>query len=107
MVSNKIDGLEVRPVRVSAGSAVRKPADATAGKPGSDAQPSSEEVQITSTARGLASLEQSIRDLPAIDQKRVEEIQRRIESGQYRIDSQRVADGLLRLESELKGPARK
>lgn len=106
-MANKIDGLEVRPVRVSAGSPVRKVDDALAGKPGSAAESSPDDVQITSTARTLASLEQSVLDLPAIDQKRVEEIQRRLESGQYKIDPQAIADGLLRLEGELRAPVRK
>jgi negative regulator of flagellin synthesis FlgM len=105
-VSNKIDGLDVRPVRISAGTAVRKTAEEAAGKPGSGAS-SPDNVQITSTARSLASLEQSIRDLPAIDQERVAEIEARLGSGKYAMDPQRVADGLLRLESDLRGLGRK
>jgi negative regulator of flagellin synthesis FlgM len=101
-VSNKIDGLEVRPVRISASTAVRKTADNAAGKAGSGAA-SEGEVHITSTARSLASIEQSILDMPAIDQDRVDEVEQRLASGKYRIDPKRVADGLLRLESELKG----
>lgn len=100
MVPNKINGLEVRPVRVSAGTAVRQVEDASAGKPGSGEAPPPD-VHITSTARSLASLEQEIRDLPAIDQKRVDEVQRRLASGQYHVDPQRIADGLSRLESEI------
>jgi negative regulator of flagellin synthesis FlgM len=106
-VANKIEGLEVRPVRVAAGNAVRKVDDALAGKPGSSAEASPDEVQITSTARTLAFLEQSVLDMPAIDQKRVDEIQRKLENGQYQIDPQRIADGLMRLEGELRGPGRK
>ena len=105
-MSNKIDGLEVRPVRVSAGTAVRKTEDSAAGKAGSGAA-SPGNVHITSTARSLASLEQSIMELPAIDQQRVDEVQARLASGQYAVDPQRVADGLLRLEGDLRSLARK
>jgi negative regulator of flagellin synthesis FlgM len=105
-VSNKIDGLDVRPVRISAGTAVRKPAEDATGKAGSGAS-SPDNVQITSTARSLASLEQSIRDLPAIDQERVAEIQARLSSGKYEMNPQRVADGLLRLEGDLRSLGRK
>jgi negative regulator of flagellin synthesis FlgM len=105
-VSNKIDGLEIRPVRVSAGAAVPKAADSAAGKAGSGA-PSPGDVHITSAARGLASLEQSILDLPAIDQDRVDEVEARLASGQYEVDPERVARGLLRLESELFSLGRK
>lgn len=105
-MSNKIDGLEVRPVRVSASTAVRKTTDdGAAGKAGSGAA-SGGDVHITSAARSLASLEQAVLDMPAIDQDRVDEVQQRLASGKYEVDPQRVADGLLRLEtvlSDLKG----
>ncbi len=99
-MSNKIDGLELRPVRVSASTAVRKSQDNAAGKAGSGAAPESD-VHITSAARGLASLEQSILEKPAIDQDRVDEVQKRLAAGKYTVDPKRVANGLLRLESEL------
>jgi negative regulator of flagellin synthesis FlgM len=105
-VANKIDGIDVRPVRIAAGAPVRKTADDATGKAGSGAS-SPDNVQITSTARSLASLEQSIRDMPAIDQERVAEIEARLSSGKYQMDPQRVADGLLRLESDLRGLGRK
>ena len=101
-MSNKIEGLEVRPVRVSAGTAVRKTTDSAAGKAGSGA-PSGTDVHITSTAKGLAALEQSILDMPAIDQARVDEVQQRLASGKYDVDPQRIADGLLRLDTVLAG----
>jgi len=101
-VSNKIDGLEVRPVRVSASTAVRKTTDSAAGKAGSGAA-SGTDVHITSAAKSLASLEQAILDMPAIDQERVDEVQQRLASGKYAVDPHRIADGLLRMEHELKG----
>lgn len=105
-MSNKIDGLDLRPVRVTAGTAVRKPADSAAGKAGSGA-PSPGDVQITSAAKSLASLEQSILDLPAVDQERVDEIQKRLASGQYEVDPGRIARGLQRFENDLLGLGRK
>jgi flagellar biosynthesis anti-sigma factor FlgM len=105
-VSNKIDGLEVRPVRVAPGAAVRKPADSAAGKAGSGAA-SAGEVQITSAARSLASLEQALLEMPAIDQERVDQVQQRLAGGQYEVDPGRVARGLMRLENDLLGLARK
>ena len=101
-MSNKIDGLEVRPVRVSASTAVRKTTDSAAGKAGSGAA-SETDVHITSTAKSLASLEQAILDIPAIDQDRVDEVQQRLSSGKYEAHPHRVADGLLRLETVLSG----
>lgn len=105
-MSNKIEGLEVRPVRVAATTAVRKAADDAAGKAGSGA-PSPGEVQITSAARGLATLEQAILDMPAIDQERVDAVQNQLAAGQYKVDPERIAQGLLRLEGDLQGLTRK
>jgi negative regulator of flagellin synthesis FlgM len=101
-VSNKIDGLEVRPVRVSAATAVRKTTDSAAGEAGSGAA-SRTDVHITSTARSLASLEQAVLEMPAIDAARVDEVQQRLASGKYEVDPHRVADGLMRLETVLSG----
>lgn len=107
-MANKIDGLEVRPIRVSAGATVRKSGDAAAGGAGQGGAPAAEaDVQITSSARTLAALEQSIRDLPAIDQSRVDEIQQRLAEGRYSIDPQRIADAFARREDELTGLLRK
>ena len=100
-MSNKIDGLEIRPVRVSASTAVRKSSDSAAGKAGSGAA-SESDVHITTAAKSLASLEQAILDMPAIDQDRVDEVQQRLTSGKYEVDPKRVAAGLLRMEHDLK-----
>ena len=57
--------------------------------------PASTEVQITPTAQLLANLEQQIARQPDIDQSRVDAIRQALGNGSYRIDSSRVADGLL------------
>jgi len=107
-VANKIDGLELRPIRVSAGATVRRSGDAAAGKSDQGGASAADvDVHITSSARNMAALEQSVRDLPAIDSARVEEIQQRLAEGRYRIDPQRIADAFVRREDELTGLSRK
>lgn len=109
-MANKIDGLEVRPIRVSAGTSVRKSGDAGAGRTGqggASGMDADVDVHITSSARNLAALEQSVQDMPAIDSARVDEIQRRLAEGRYQIDPQRIADAFLRREDELTGLSRK
>lgn len=100
-MSQKIDGVELRPVRVSAGSPVRRSADGTADRSSGGGESAGGDVQITSAARHLASLEQAILDLPAVDPARVEKVQQRLASGRYEVDPQRVADGLARMDREL------
>ena len=100
-MANKLNGLENRPVRVAAGSAVAKAgADRAATQerpPGAVAS----DVQITGIARGLAALEQKLRDAPAIDEARVAAVRQKLDDGSYQVDPQRVADKLLRMEREL------
>jgi negative regulator of flagellin synthesis FlgM len=58
-------------------------------------------VQLTGTARSLASIEQGLQALPAIDEQRVAAVRQRLERGEYKVDPQRVADRMLHLESDL------
>lgn len=100
---NKINGMDSRPVRVAPGSATARPASADvsgkSGSPGSGV--AGEAVQITGTARHLAALEQSIRELPAIDEARVAAVKGRLADGSYQVDPQRIADRLLRMNADL------
>ena len=58
-------------------------------------------MTITGAARGLAAIEESLRELPAVDELRVAAVKQRLQDGSYQIDPQRVADRLLRMESDL------
>ena len=58
-------------------------------------------VSISSRANDLKSLENSIRALPDTDSSRVNAIRLQIESGQYVVDSQRVADRILAFERNI------
>jgi negative regulator of flagellin synthesis FlgM len=98
-VPSKISGVEGKPVRVASGAAVHKRSEQTAGKAGSSPAADTN-VQLTGTAQQLAAIEQSLRALPAVDELRVAIVKQRVESGEYQIDSQRVADKLLHLERE-------
>lgn len=99
VVSNKINGLEPRPTRVTPGSGVRALAGAARGA-GGERTPASD-VQLTGAARNLAAIEESLRAMPAVDELRVASVKQRLQDGSYEIDPQRVADRLLRLEEDL------
>jgi negative regulator of flagellin synthesis FlgM len=59
-------------------------------------------VQITGTARQLANLEQTVRDLPAVNETRVAQVRSAIEQGTYVVRPQHIADQLLQVEHALK-----
>jgi negative regulator of flagellin synthesis FlgM len=100
VVPNKITGVDGKSVRVAPStSAPRR--DPTFERPVPNNPPSGADVQLTGAARSLAAVEQSLVALPAVDEARVAAVKRRLDSGTYKIDPQRVADKLLHLEADL------
>jgi negative regulator of flagellin synthesis FlgM len=100
LVSNKVSGVESKPVRVASAGAVHKRLEQSAGKAGSSAA-SGSDVHLTGASPRLAAIEQSLKELPAIDELRVSTVRQRLSSGDYKVDPQRVADRLLSLERDL------
>ena len=104
-MSSKIGGVDGNgpTAALGAGRAVQRPQDAaTGGTPSSAGSGgNAESVRITGTARRLASLEQVIRDLPAVDDSKVAQISSAIEQGRYTVNSRQIADQLVQLDKEL------
>ena len=72
-------------------------------KPGTAAD-SSDVVSLTDVAARLQELTAAVRELPVVDQERVEHFRASIASGEYRVDDAQVADKLTELESMLSAP---
>ena len=68
-------------------------APATRGK--TEAQSGSDSVQLSPLATLMKKAESAISSSPEIDQKRVDEIRQAITEGRFKIDSSRIADGLI------------
>ncbi len=58
-------------------------------------------VLFTETATQLQAMESEIVNVPVVDMERVEEIQRLISNGKYEIDTNHLAEKLLRFETQL------
>lgn len=102
-MANKISGLSGSPATsIGAGGPAAKIRDAVTGgsSQGSSSAPSGN-VHITDSASQLASLEQHVRSLPAVDSARVAQLSTAIEQGTYAVHPQHVADSLLQLEQAL------
>ena len=100
VVPNKINGVEAKTARIAPSSPVNWRAgnhSQTANLPAA----SDADVHLTGAARGLAAIEQAARSLPAIDEARVAAVKERFQDGSYKVDPQRIADRLLRLEGDL------
>ena len=105
-MSNKISGLSGGSAApIGAGRAAEKTRDAASGNSSAPAASSSSEttgdVHITDSASQLASLEQAVRSLPAVDPARVAQFSSAIEQGTYTVQPQHVADQLMQLEQSL------
>lgn len=60
-------------------------------------------LSITNTAVQLKALEDQISELPVVDTKRVQEVQRSLATGSFQIDPASVADKMLQFEAGLGG----
>lgn len=107
---NPIDSsTNVRGPRPDTGASARRGAglgpasdgDSRAGKV-ADPADSGESVSLTRTASSLLALEAKLRELPGVDQARVEAVRRSIDEGRYVIDTRRIVDSLLQSERELR-----
>lgn len=58
-------------------------------------------VRITDTAANLKRIEASLSQLPDVDRSRVDAVREKVDSGNYRVDADKVAKKLLRLEQDL------
>jgi len=102
-VSSKIGGVDGNSpsTAIGAGRAVQRPQDAATGEPKNSNSSGGSSVQITGTARQLASLEQAVRDLPAVNDTKVAQISAAIEQGTYTVDARDIANKLVQMEKAL------
>jgi negative regulator of flagellin synthesis FlgM len=99
-VPNKINDLTTS-VATGRSSATVAPTSST--DTGAAASPAAApgEVHITDTATRLAALEQSLRDSPAVDSARVDQLRSAIEQGRYTVEPVQVANQLVQMERVL------
>lgn len=67
------------------------------------ATPAGDKVQLSSLSSTLQKAEASIANTPVVDRARVDEIRQAISEGRFKVDPERIADGLLDSVRELLG----
>lgn len=63
----------------------------------------SEKVELSSLSSSLQKAEAAMAETPIVDQKRVDEIRQAIADGQFKVDANRVAEGLIASVREMLG----
>ncbi len=71
------------------------------GRESPSAAVSTDTVELTSSAKLLERLEKTLASIPDVDQTRVDAVKSQIENGQYSIDSDQIAEAMLRLDNEI------
>jgi negative regulator of flagellin synthesis FlgM len=99
-MANKINGIDGRPVQVGGGAPVSRTRDTTDGRK-TETSGTSSNIDVSDTARTLAALEEKIAAMPVVSDARVDAVRRALDEGRYHVDAQRVADKMLRFESDL------
>jgi negative regulator of flagellin synthesis FlgM len=105
-VSSKIGGVDsTSTTALSTGrSNTQRSSDAASGGTqvsGGSSSGTAENVQISGGARNLASLEQAVKDLPAVNTAKVAQISAAIAQGTYTVNPQHIADRLMQMDKEL------
>lgn len=102
---NGISGSHVNPSLEQAQSqATRREPERTQSQ-ANPAQPANQtdSVQLTETAAILQRAQSRLSTVPVVDTQKVESVKSAIDSGQYSVDSARVADKMVQLEGLLSG----
>lgn len=75
-----------------------EPNKGSAGRTDAPPASSDETVNLTSSAKLLEKLDKTLESLPVVNQERVSEIKAAIANGDYEIDSDAIADAMVRLD---------
>lgn len=92
-----------KPVATSAANEARNRAAIAGQKASTTVAAASDKVELSSLSSSLQKAEAAMADTPAIDQKKVDEIRQAISDGRFKVDANRVADGLIASVREMLG----
>ena len=77
---------------------VRDGANSGSGSGDSSASGAGDRVTLTNAAARLQNIEQKLNDSSPVDSERVAAVQKSISSGEYKVDSDRIADKMITFE---------
>jgi negative regulator of flagellin synthesis FlgM len=99
----EILGYPSRPIKDNLDSATAVGGSASKAPAATASDASGDHVSLTSSAALLKELEKEIAQLPVVDTRRVDEVQRSLATGSFKVNAPQVADKLMQLELILSG----
>jgi negative regulator of flagellin synthesis FlgM len=105
-VTDKISGFSaaepVAPVKGSNSNAVVAEKQGEAAETSAPAAKSADHLTLTSSARSLQKIEETIAQTPVVNASKVASVKQAIGSGTYQVDANSVANKMLQFESGMK-----
>ncbi len=105
-MTNKISGFsaaeQAAPLKGSSSNAAVSDKQGDTAEAGATTSASADQLTLTSSARSLQKIEETIAQTPVVNSAKVASVKQAISSGTYQVDPSRVADKLLQFESGLK-----
>jgi len=92
-----------KPVATSPANEARNRASVSSQNAWTTVAAASDKVELSSLSSSLQKAEAAMAETPAIDQKKVDEIRQAIADGRFKVDANRVADGLIASVREMLG----
>lgn len=89
--TKSVDNQAAGETRVRAGQTAATPETAAAG----------EKVELSSLSATLQQAEAAMAEVPIVDQNRVDEIKQAMSDGNFKVDAEKVADGLIESAREV------
>ena len=104
-MTGKITGFDQRPVQVANHGTTERTAAKSSAVPENRTAEAASSVKLTDSAMQLAALEKALAQVPDVDMDRVQRLRSEIESGDYKVDAQKIATKLMQLERTLAAAA--
>lgn len=92
-----------KPVATSTASEARNRASISSQNASTTVAAASDKVELSSLSASLQKAEAAMAETPVIDTKKVDEIRQAIAEGRFKVDADRVADGLIASVREMLG----
>lgn len=92
-----------KPVATSTANEARNRASISSQNASTTVAAASDKVELSSLSASLQKAEAAMAETPVIDTKKVDEIRQAIAEGRFKVDADRVADGLIASVREMLG----